>query len=43
MVIYISLIAVIVLQGRPVDAPEQNALLPVPAIVGSAPIFRKDI
>ena len=43
MFIYIGLAAAIVLAGRPADVTVQDSMLPVPAIVGSAPLFRKDI
>ena len=43
MFIYIGLAAAIVLAGRPADVATQDSMLPVPAIVGSAPLFRKDI
>ncbi len=43
MFIYVGLVAAIVLAGRPADVVPPEAALPVPAIVGSAPLFRKDI
>ena len=43
MLIYIGFFAAMLLAGRPADVAGQDSLLPVPAIVGSAPLFRKDI
>lgn len=43
MVIYFGLVAAVVLAGRPAEVVQQEAALPLPAIVGTAPILRKDI
>ena len=43
MFVYVGLVAALVLAGRPADVVRQDAALPIPAIIGSAPLFRKDI
>jgi len=44
MFVYAGLVAAIVLAGRPADVVVQpDTALPLPAIVGSAPLLRKDI
>ena len=43
MFIYAGLVAAIVLAGPPADVAQQDTALPVPAIVGAAPLLRKDI
>ena len=43
MFIYVGFVAAIVLAGRPADVGQQDVALPVPAIIGSAPLLRKDI
>ena len=43
MFIYIGLVAAIVLAGPPAEEMQQDAALPMPAIVGNAPLLRKDI
>ena len=43
MFIYLGLIATIITAGQPSDAVRQDAALPMPAVVGSAPLLRKDI
>ena len=43
MFIYVGLVAAIVLAGPPADAMKQDTALPMPAIVGNAPLLRKDI
>ncbi len=43
MFIYVGLVAAIVMAGRPADVVQQDAAVPLPAIVGSAPLLRKDI
>ena len=43
MFIYIGLVAAIVLAGQPAEVEQQDAALPLPAIVGSAPLLRRDI
>ena len=43
MFVYIGLVAALVLAGRPAGVVQQDVLRPIPAIVGSAPLLRKDI
>ena len=43
MFIYIGLVAAIVLAGPPADVAEQDAVVPLPAVIGNAPLLRKDI
>ncbi len=46
MFVYIGLVAAIVLAGRPVEVVQQDTALPLPAlpaIIGNAPLLRKDI
>ncbi len=43
MFVYVGMAAAIVVAGRPAEIVQQDAALPLPVIVGSAPLFRKDI
>lgn len=43
MLVYAGLVAAVVLAGRPAEVVPQDVALPLPAIIGSAPLFRKDI
>ena len=43
MFIYVGFVAAIVLAGGPADVEQQDTAVPLPAIVGSAPLLRKDI
>ncbi|MDJ0750760.1 MAG: hypothetical protein QNJ11_14840 [Woeseiaceae bacterium] len=43
MFVYIGLVAAIVLAGQPDEVEQQDTAVPLPAIVGSAPLLRRDI
>ncbi|MDJ0710868.1 MAG: hypothetical protein QNJ14_10775 [Woeseiaceae bacterium] len=43
VIVYISLIAAYALAGPSDETPVRDTVLPSPTVVGSAPLFRKDI
>ncbi|MDJ0749105.1 MAG: hypothetical protein QNJ11_06455 [Woeseiaceae bacterium] len=43
MFVYVGLAAAIVVAGPPTEVAERDSVLPLPVVVGSAPLFRKDI